>query len=189
MKRKTIAVSLFTILILLFICITGSSFSAFCVAKNKIELKSIEILHDNSILVTDKDGKKITKLKIKSSPIGVRPSTGEQDSTTNVPSTVNDTIGTEGAFGCFYLTTDGEYEIILKSIEVTNGFSENSENIFIGVLDETSEAISADKVGQKIGDGKKSTNEEIIVVVWLDGDSTNSIAGADISIVLEIKNK
>lgn len=186
MEKKTIATTISVLLTLFFVSIIGATFSTYLVMKRKIEVESISLSIGEGIIVADKKGKQILTLEIKSKEIGMRPVTGEQDSKTNVPSTINDSISTEGAYAKFFLTTLSAYEIRLKSVWVTNGFEENKDNIFIGFLEDSSEAVSIDKIGAVISRGDRVTNREMIIVIWLDPDVTNSLIGADISVELEI---
>lgn len=186
MQKKTVATTLTAVLVLFFITIIGSCFSAYIVHKNKIELKEIKVYTGSGIVVADKKDKQISSLKICSSEMGVRPATGEQNRDTNIPSTVNNSIGTEGAYGVFFLTTESAYEIRLKSVSVTNGLENNEDNIYVGVMDDDSEAINFEKMGSVLYKGDKATKKEIVIVSWLDGDVSKSIVGADIFIEIEI---
>lgn len=189
MKKKTAGTTISIILCFLFICLIGSTLSDLRISVQKVEVKAISLELGENIKVTNKDGEELKELEIKSNEIGVRPATGEQDSKTNIPSTINDSIGTEGAYACFYLTTLSDYSIRLKSVSVTNGLEDNIDNLFFGIMDGSSEAVSMEKVGCILKEGERTTNEEMIVVAWLDADTTKSIVGADISFVLEIVSK
>ncbi len=187
MEKKTIATTIALILTVIFVAIIGSTLAYERVSKFKIEVKAIDIIYDESMIVSDDKGNKLTTLDIKSNEIGVRPSTGRQDSKTNIPSTVNDTISTEGAYTTFYLTSPKPYKIILDEAHSTKGNDENIDNIFIGVMDDKSEAISINEVGGVISTGNAVENKKIIIVAWLDGDATDSLAGADIYFRISIK--
>lgn len=186
MEKKTIATTISLILTLFFVAIIGSTLSTYVVMKKKIEVEEIVLSIGEGIFVADKKGKQISKLEIKSKEIGMRPVTGEQNEKTNIPSTINDTISTEGAYAKFFLTTLSAYEIRLKSVWVSNGYDENKDNIFIGFHDDNSESVSIDKVGAVISRGERVTHREMIVVIWLDPDVTKSLIGADIIVELEI---
>ena len=186
MEKKTIATTISVILVIILIAIIGSTLAYERVDKNKIEVKAIDIVNSEGIIVTNKKKKVIDSLEIKSNEIGVRPSTGRQDSKTNIPSTVNDTISTEGAYGIFLLTSDKPYKISLIDAYCTNGDSENRDNVFIGVMDDKSEAISIDKIGNVLSRGDSANEKEIIIVAWLDGDATGSLKGADIYFKIKI---
>ena len=187
MEKKTIATTISVILVIFLIAIIGSTLAYQRVSKLKIEVKAINISSAEGIIITDKKKNIIESLDIKSNDIGVRPSTGRQDSRTNIPSTVNDTVSTEGAYAIFFITSDKPYKIILKDAYSTKGFEENMDNIFIGIMDDKSEAISIDEVGKVLSSGESANEKEIIVVAWLDGDATDSLAGADIYFTLQVE--
>lgn len=189
MFKKTTASAFLTILILIFVVAIGATFSAFKVSKEKVSVESIKVITANGITITDKDGETINELKIKSSSVGVRPATGEEDSETSIPTTVNDAVGTEGAYATFKLTASSNWEIILKECSLTAGEKENLENVRIGVMEEKNKPISGTDLGSVIARGVSETDKEISVVVWLDADTTKTIKGAKINITLEIITK
>ena len=189
MEKKTIATTISGILILVFIIVIGATLSAFKVDKQKVEVKSIIVEAESGIIVTDKKGNEIKELEIKSSAVGVRPATGKEDSDTHIPSTINDTIGTEGAYACFKVKSERDYKIVLISCMLTVGHEQNIDNIRIALLDDKSESVKGSEVGQVLGEGKADDKDEVTVVVWLDADTEKSIASSDINIVLGIVYK
>ena len=186
MEKKTIATTISGILILALIISIGATLSAFKVSKEKVEVKSIVVKADTGISITDKDGKQLESLKINSSSIGVRPATGEEDNKTQVPSTINDNIGTEGAYALFYISTDRPWCIVLNSCSLTAGEDENLDNVRMALLDKKSEAVKGDEIGKTLGCGEGCQDKEITVAVWLDADAKKSIASADIHIELGV---
>ncbi|MBP3630379.1 MAG: hypothetical protein J6J23_02700 [Clostridia bacterium] len=189
MEKKTIATTISGILILIFIIITGATLSAFKVQKEKVEVKSIRVQGESGILVTDKKGNEIVELEIKSSAVGVRPATGEEDSITHVPSTINDSVGTEGAYASFFIKSEKDFQIVLISCELTEGYEENIENVRIALLDDESDSIKGSDVGHILGVGKATQKDKITIAVWLDADTNKSIASGDINIVLGVVYK
>lgn len=189
MDKKTIATSISGIFVLIFIIAIGATLSAFKVQKEKVEVKSIVVEAEQGIEVADKDGKEITELQIKSSGVGVRPATGEEDNHTQVPSTINDNIGTEGAYAYFYLTAGRDCEIKLLSCSLTAGEKENLDNVRIAILDDKSEAVKGTQAGKVLAEVPQCEKKKITVAVWLDADTRKSIASADINIVLSVAYK
>lgn len=188
MEKKTIATTVAGLLILALIICVGATLSAFKVQKEKVEVKAIAITTSDGISVKNKKGEDITELKVISSGLGVRPATGEEDNTTQVPSTINDNIGSEGAYAVCYINSDSEWCIRLSSCTLTAGEEENLDNIRIAVLDKKSEAIKGSEAGKCLTKGEPTKNKEVTVVVWLDADAKKSIASADIKIQLEVVN-
>lgn len=189
MEKKTIATTISGLLILIFIIVIGATLSAFKVQKQKVEVKSIKVEAESGILITDKKGKEIVDLEIKSSDVGIRPATGEEDCTTHVPSTINDSVGTEGAYACFKVVSENDFQIILVSCTLSAGHEENIDNIRIASLDDKSECVKGSELGKVVGDGEATDGDEIIIAVWLDADTTKTIASGDIDIVLGVVYK
>lgn len=188
MEKKTIATTITGILILVLIICVGATLSAFKVQKEKVEVKSIEIFAKDNTSVTNESGESITELKVISSGLGVRPATGEEDNTTQVPSTINDNIGSEGAYATCFINTTTNWCIKLVSCSLTAGEDENLDNIRIAVLDKKSKAIKGSEVGACLTKRESVQNLEVTIVVWLDADAKKSIASADIKIQLEVVN-
>ena len=186
--KKTIATSVTGILILLFLISIGATVSAFKVAKEKVEVKNIGVICDDEVIVKNKDGQIVEDLKIKSSAVGVRPATGKEDVSTHIPSTVNDTIGTEGAYAEFYLTTNKPFKIVLASCSLSAGMEENLGNVKIAVLDDDASAVDGNDINGIILSGEPCNNKKYIVCIWLASETTKSISGADIFLSLSIEN-
>lgn len=186
MEKKTTATTIAGILILVLIICVGATLSAFKVQKQKVEVKSISIVSADGILVTDKKGREIEELDVKSSSVGVRPATGDEDSVTGVPSTINDAVGTEGAYAVCFVKSDKDWCVKLSSCTLSSGESENLGNVRIAVLDETSESVKGSDIGLCLATSSSIKSDKLTIVVWLDADTTKSIASADIKIGLEV---
>lgn len=189
MNKKTVAIFVLIGLIIVFIISIGATFSAYKVAKDKVEVSSIKIISADGIRITDKDGVVISDLEVKSSEVGVRPATGEEDSATSIPTTVNDGVGTEGAYACFKLSSDSNWEIRLVSVDLSCGEEENLENVRVAIMEEENKPVSGKDVGFVLAKGEVVNEKEIVVVVWLDKDTTKSIKGAQISVEIEVIRK
>lgn len=189
MEKKTIATSMFCVLILIFIVSIGATLSAFKVSKEKVEVKSITVEAGEGVLVADKDGNAITSLKVKSSKIGVRPATGEEDGDTGIPSTINDAVGTEGAYATFFVSSDEDFVIVLNGCTLTQGSEDNLDNVKIAVMDDSSKTVSGTDMGAVIISKSACKKKEMSIVVWLDADTTKTVAGADVLITIGIQKK
>lgn len=186
MEKKTIATTIAGVLILVLIISLGATLSAFKVQKQKVEVKSISVVSGDEISVTNKKGKKIEELEIKSSKVGVRPATGDEDKNTGIPSTINDAIGTEGAYAEFFVKSDKNWCVKLLYCSLSSGESENLENVRIAVMDEKSSGVKGSDIGAILTTNENIKDSKVVVVVWLDADTTKSIASADIKIGLEV---
>ncbi len=186
MDKKNIATTISGLLILIFIVVIGTTLSAFKVDKLKVEVKSIKVEAENGIFVIDEKGNSISDLEVKSSKVGVRPATGEEDSSTHIPSTINDSVGTEGAYATFKIKSEKEYKMVLLDCKLTAGEEENLDNVRIAIMDKKSESVKGSELGAVLTVGVAPEPKETVIVVWLDADTTKSIASSDISIVLGI---
>lgn len=187
MKKRTMAIMALSCLVLSFIVSIGATFSAYKVAKEKVVVESVKIYASDGIRVVGKDGKAITNLDIKSSSVGVRPATGEEDSSTSIPTTVNDSVGTEGAYAWFSLTSPSAYKICLKSCWFENGYEDNIENVRIAIMEKENKPVNGSNIGSVLATGEAVTDEEVVVVIWLDKDTTKTIAGSKIKIEIEVQ--
>lgn len=186
MDKKTVALTILCFLVLIFFMGVGSTLSAFSVSRKMVNVSAIKIVAEEGIQILDEEGKAVVELEVKSSSVGVRPATGEEDSETSIPTTVNDAVGTEGAYACFKVTSSSPWKILLSSCTVSVGERDNLENVRIGIMDETGEPHSGKDIGVVLASGEAVDSKSVVVVVWLDKDTTKSIAGADISLQLEV---
>lgn len=186
MYKKTVATTILCFLVLSFFMLTGATVSAFGVEPKKVEVKTIKITTQDGIAIKSKDGENIDELEVKSSSVGVRPATGEEDGTTSIPTTVNDQVGTEGAYGVFNISSQSSWKIILKSCKLTAGEEENLQNVRIGIMENDAKAKSGADSGAILYEGDAVNDRCMVVVVWLDKDTSKSIVGADISVEIEV---
>ena len=186
MDKKTVATTILSFLILIFLACVGATISTYGVEPQKVEVKQIKVVGKNGIIIKDDDGKEITELEVKSSSVGVRPSTGEEDSVTSIPTTVNDQVGTEGAYATFKLSSNESWKIILNSCTLTSGVEENLENVRIAIMEKDAKAINGAEKGAILYEGEPVQDKCFVVVVWLDKDTTKTIVGADISIEIDV---
>lgn len=189
MEKKTVAVFMLSALIIVFIVSIGATLSTYKVSRERVEVEKITIMAGSGIKITNKDGVVVSELDIKSSEVGVRPATGEEDSETSIPTTVNDTVGTEGAYACFKLSSESNWEIRLVSCFLTNGANENLNNVRIAIMEEENEPVCGCDNGAILARGEAIKDKEMVVVAWLDKDTTKSIKGAKISFEIEVVAK
>ena len=189
MDKKTVAVTVMAFLILIFFVAIGSTLSAFKVAREKVTVEKITIGSADGITIKNNDGVEVVELEVKSSVVGVRPATGDEDIETNIPSTVNDGVGTEGAYASFNLSANNAWEIRLVSCFLTAGMDENLDNVRVAIMEEENEPISGKDVGAVLAKGERVTDKEMVVVVWLDPETNRNIKGAKISVQLEVIGK
>ena len=186
MEKKSVAITIFSILVVIFLMAIGSTLSAFKVAKEKVEVKQIIIYASEDVKITNMENQETSELEVKSSEVGVRPATGEEDCETSIPTTVNDAVGTEGAYASFKLSANGNWEIRLKSCSLSAGAEENLENVRVAIMEEENEPVDGSSVGSVLARGTSVQDKEMVIVVWLQKDTTKSIKSADIAIEIEV---
>lgn len=186
MDKKTVAVTVLTSLIVIFIVAIGATLSAFKVSKERVSVESISIICADGATITDKKGERAQNLDVKSSSVGVRPATGDEDIETNIPTTVNDAVGTEGAYASFFLTSSRNWEIRLKKCSLSKSEEVNLDNVRLGVMEEKNDPVCGEDVGEVLARGSAVERKEFVVVVWLDQETTKEIKGAKINIELEV---
>lgn len=185
--KKNIGTAMSIIFILLFIVSIGATLSAFKVARSKVEVSRISVIALGDIEVKDKDGNEISSLEVKSSAVGIRPSTGEENSGSDIPSTVNDEVGTEGAYACFCVTSPTPFKVVLAGCSVSNGDKENLDNIKIAMMEDDGVSLSGNDIGATLWEYDSCENKDLSIVVWLDPKTTESIAGGEIELVLSLE--
>lgn len=186
MDKKTVAVTVLTSLIVVFIVAIGATLSAFKVSKERVTVESISIVCADEASITDKNGNIIQNLEVKSSSVGVRPATGDEDTETNIPTTVNDAVGTEGAYASFFLNAPSAWEIRLQKCSLSKSEDINLDNVRLGIMEEKNDPVCGTDVGVVLARGDEVEKKEYVVVVWLDQETTKDIKGAKISVELEL---
>ena len=185
--KKNIGTAVTIIFVLMFIVSIGATLSAFKVAEEKVEVSKITVVAMNAIQVMDKEGNNISELEVKSSAVGIRPSTGEEMDGSDIPSTVNNEVGTEGAYACFCVTSSIPFKVVLSGCSVSSGSEENLDNIKIAMMEDDGVAISGSDVLSTLWQYDACENKELSIVVWLDPKTTESIAGGKIEIALSLE--
>lgn len=193
MEKKTIGTTIAGILTLIFIVIIGASLSAFKAQPGKVELEEIFIQTSGGLIVQEIGAEPgdpgLTKLKVKSSGVGLKPATGEEDDETTVPHTVNDQIGSEGAYSSFQIVANQAWKIVLKSVDISVGNKYN-EFIKITIIEEGKGVKSLHNVGTTLAEGEQSEDpKELTVIVWLHPFAPEGLEGADIKITLSVEPK
>ena len=185
--KKNIGTAVTIVFVLLFIVSIGATLSAFKVAELKVDVAKISVETLGGIVATNKEGEEISQLKVKSSAVGIRPSTGEEMAGSDIPSTINDEVGTEGAYASFCVTASSSFNVVLKGCSVSAGGEENLDNIKIAMMEENGVAINGSDVGAVLWTYEPAQNKELSIVVWLDPKTTASIAGGKIEITISLE--
>lgn len=188
MERRDVGYCLAYVLSFVFVAIIGISFSSFLDARRKIEVKSISVAAADGILV-QKSGEKgdatISQLKVNSPKVGTKPVSGELDTQTDIPYTVSDQVGSEGAYAKFQVVAKGGIKVLLKA---ASGVPESElDNVKIAVNGSEKKPHSLKDIGQVLEEKDASDKpHKFTVLVWLDMHAGKDLIGSKIDITLEV---
>jgi len=193
MERKNIAATITTILCALTFIIIGSCFSAFVYKKELIRVENPLFVLGEGVGVYDEKGEKnINKLSLSKMKLGLKPATGEEDSVTNIPTTVTDKQGTEGQYGKFKLYAPNGATISLTNIKIESDQSgedvkKERKNIMVSIkeIDNSTSSLEEDTVVL----GSTQANEDrclLTFFIWLSGKTSDKLEAATISFDISI---
>lgn len=182
MERRDISYAIAYFLTFVFAAIIGISFSVFVDKNQRVEVSAITIHNPDGLPISSgkKSGEEIS-LKVYSPKVGAKPVSGELDTQTDIPYTVSDQVGSEGAYAKFKIKTDKEYKVVLNSVSGIP--QEDLDNVKISLRGSEKKAFAAKDIGQTVlvkkGDSKDQT---LTVLVWLDQHVSKKIVGGKISL-------
>ena len=188
MERRDIGYILAYIYSFIFIAIIGVSFSAFLDAKRKISIENIAVAVDDGILVQnlgDKGTQSVEFLKVKSPKIGTKPVSGDLDTQTDIPYTVSDAIGSEGAYAKFQVKSDNAIKIVLEKVE---GVPQSQlDNVKLAMVNSKNKPYSLSNIGETIEQQEFSNDlHKFTLLIWLDQHAGPELIGSKIKIYLKI---
>lgn len=188
MNKNNTAITVTTILCALFFIVVGSCFSAFLYADEMVKIEKVNIVTAESVFVFDKDGKnEIEKLELSTMKLGLKPTTGEEDATTKIPTTVHDKQGTEGVFAKFKVKAENGAKIYVTNIKFSGDVSEKvieeeRENIMVSIsqISESTNSLKEEKVllGELQGSDEKV---DLTLFVWLSASISDKFNSESIS--------
>ena len=189
MQRKNIAMTMSTILCALTFIVIGSCFSAFIYKDEVIKVTDPKIILGDNIQVFSSEGDKvIDKLDLSQMKLGLKPATGEEDSVTNIPTTVTDKQGSEGQYAKFKLYAPSGARVYISNIKIENSkesaedVENERENIMVAIKEIEDSAKSL--VGNKIELGQAVASDERIsytFLIWLSGKVSDKLESSKIS--------
>ena len=188
MERRDIGYILAYIYSFIFIAIIGISFSAFLDAKRKISIENIAVAVDDGILVQnlgDKGNQSVDFLQVKSPKVGTKPVSGDLDTQTDIPYTVSDVVGSEGAYAKFQVKSDQAIKIVLEKVEGVPQSQLN--NVKLAIVNSKNKPHSLSDIGETI-EQKDPSNElhKFTLLIWLDQHAGSELIGSKIKIYLKI---
>ena len=187
MKRKNVAMTISTILSAFAFIIIGSCFSAFVYSKEMVEVANPQLVLSSGIKVFSEDGEEINELKLSKMKLGLKPSTGEEDSETNIPTTVTDKQGSEGQYAKFKLYASKGASIYISDIKIESEHSEEEinqerENIMVAIEEIKDSACSLEEDKVFMGNVEKSEeHKEYTFFIWLNGKAGEKLEASKIS--------
>lgn len=190
MERRDIGYVLAYAFAFIFVAIIGISFSVFVDKKQQVEVRAISVVSDGNVVLVDLSHKNkestSLKLKVNSPKVGTKPVSGELDTQTDIPYTVSDQVGSEGAYAKFGVISGQKFGVFLKSVSGVP--QEELENVKIAVDGSEKKPHSALDVGKLIEekDGSDKT-KKFTVLVWLDQHAGKKLVGSKIEIELEVR--
>lgn len=189
MDKRNIGMFLGYLFSFVFIAVIGMSFSAFVDKKQQVVVEAVFFVNAEGIVAQkngETGGDSASKIKFKSSKIGVKPVSGELDTQTDIPYTVTSKIGSEGAFAKFQILSSKNWELVLQGSE---GVSEKElENVMVSVEDTKVKAISLADIGGLLAKGEaKVRPQKFVIMVWLDQHVGKDIIASKINIHVALR--
>lgn len=187
MKRKNVAMTIATILCALGFIIIGSCFSAFIYSKEMVEVENPKLVLAGGISVFSKDGEIINELNLSKLKLGLKPSTGEEDVETSIPTTVTDKQGSEGQYSKFKLYAPKGVSIYISDINIESEHSEEEikgerENIMVAIEEIKDSAVSLKEDRVLLGTLEATEEQkEYTFFIWLNGKAGECLEASKIS--------
>lgn len=188
MNRENLAKTITIILTTMLFIVVGSCFSAFLYKDEMIEVKDPPVYVADGMQIFNEDGDKvITTLKLSKMPLGLKPATGDEDSVTNIPSTVTDRQGSEGLYAKFKIFAPENVTIKVKNIKIQSKNQKEEVNkerdkIFVAFKELETSAVSLQEDEVNIGNIMASDERQSLTLyVWLSSKAGNALKATKIS--------
>lgn len=190
MNKRNIATTIVLILSSLVFMVVGSCFINFIYKDQRIKVENPNILASSGVLVysaKDKTKTPIKKLEFSKMELGLKPTTGEVDADTNVPSTVTDKHGSEGVYASVKVSAAAGLKVVVKNIKLTtkedaSKVKEERENMFISLKDVEDSTFNFKEDVFTLTTFKEAKEDsELTIMFWLDGKAGELLKGCTIS--------
>lgn len=188
MLRKNIAPVMATVLSGMLFIIIGSCFSAFLYRKEIIKVENPKVVFSSDIVVYDEGGEKtIEEINLSKMKLGLKPATGDEDSETNIPTTISDKQGSEGHYGKVMVYAPSGVkivvtDIIIESEESKEKIKEERKNLMLAVkeIDESATNLYEDRI--EVGSLTPNQDKKVLTFyVWLSAKATDILEASTIS--------
>lgn len=194
MNKKSVSATILILFMALFFAVVGTCFYTFVYDKTRTLVSAVGVLSDEQIQIysDEKLKKPVSKLKLSNMDIGLKPATGEVDSETQIPSTIDDKGTSEGYYSTIYVVAKGRFRIQLSNISIQSDhdeklIDEEKKNIFVGIMDLKNSVKTLENDGVEICRYTAVTSEPIKLtfLIWLGGLASDELEGARISFELK----
>lgn len=189
MNKRSVSATILVMFMALFFAVVGSCFSFLVYKKTRTLVSAVGLISDENIQVfyNEKLTKKAEKLKLSNMDIGLKPATGEVDSETQIPSTIDDKGTSEGYYATVYVKSSSNFRVVLTNINIKSDHDEElikaeKKNIFVGVMDLKNSVKTLENNGVEICNFVDvSKPVKITFLIWLGSLASDELEGADIS--------
>ena len=188
MNKKNIATTMATLLCACLFIVIGSCFSAFLYKNEIIKVKDPKVFVSEGMSIFNQDGDKtIEKLELSTMKLGLKPATGEEDATNNIPTTVTDKQGSEGVYAKFKLYTPDGAKVVIRNINIDSNndkqkVEKERENICVAIKELENSKVDLVQESVTLGSILASNERlEYTLIVWLCGKTGEDLEGATIS--------
>lgn len=193
MFRRNLATTICVILSALTFITVGSCFSAFLYKREIVKVENPQIILADGVKVYNLDDKEVNSLELSTMKLGLKPATGEEDSVSNIPSTVTDEQGTEGVYAKFKIQSSHDVKIVIKNIKIETKEDQEKvdkerKNICVAIKELEGGAVSLEKDQAVLGNISASSEmKEYTFLVWLCGKAGDDLEGSTISFDLNFE--
>lgn len=195
MEKKSVSATILVIFLSLVFSVIGICFSMFVFKDTRILIENIKLENANGIeIYSDKDLKNTAKeLKLSDMELGLKPATGELDSETEIPSTIDDKGTSEGYYSTIFVKSTKSFKIVVKDVQIETKkdkilADEQRKNIFISIKDRKNTTKSLENSETEIAQFSDVSDVlELTFLVWLGSLATDDLEGAKISFVLKFE--
>ena len=184
MEGKNIGAVLSTLFFIVVCALIGSCFMAFVYEDKKVVITNPRIILSEGVQVFGENGEPISSLELSKTTLGLKPATGEEDAVTHIPFTITDTVGTEGQYAKFLVSSTSDFSIYVININVESNEDATDErkHICVGIKNEKETTKTLEENSVLLYSATATTeSKELTFFVWLHAHAGNTLAGAKIS--------
>ena len=193
MEKKSVAATILVIFLALVFSVIGICFSTFVYKDTRIIIEKVSLAGSEKVQIyEDKELKKQAKeLKLSDMELGLKPATGELDSETEIPSTIDNQGTSEGYYATVHVKASSSFKIVVKNVVIETKKDQiaadtQKKNIFISIMGYKNTTKSLENDETELA---KFTNVnepiELTFLLWLGSLATDDLEGAKINLTLD----